>query len=136
MNQLKESRTREINIDNDYDTFVELIRFMYTNQINLNHSNVCAILTLADKYCVDEVVDLCLKFVSQNFNAGAFYQFYNFMVLNSSYQARLKDQLMSSLKRRKHLCMITGDRRWSGLPVEFVEEILSQDDLPIASEAD
>lgn len=135
-NALKESWKKEVLIDDDYDTFVEIIRFIYTSQLNLNHSNVCAVLTLADKYCVDEVLDLCLKFVSQNFNADAFYQFYNFMVLNTSYQARLKDQLMTSLKRRKNLCMITSDRRWSGLPVEFVEEILSADDLPIASEAE
>mmetsp|Transcript_50022 Transcript_50022/g.116871 ORF Transcript_50022/g.116871 Transcript_50022/m.116871 type:complete len:411 (+) Transcript_50022:2-1234(+) len=43
---------------------------------------------------------------------------------------------MSALRHRRWLCMVTEDERWQTLPIDFVEEILNQDDLPITSEAE
>lgn len=133
---LKEGLTREVMISEPRDEFIELIRFTYTNQVDINRINVAGLLMLADKYCIDEVVDLCLKYIKENFDADIFFTFYNITTLNSAYQDKLREQLMAALRQRRNLCSITEDFRWRELPIELVEVILSQDDLPIASEAE
>lgn len=133
---LREAIVREVVIAEPHDEFIELIRFIYTGHIDINRGNVARLLALADKYCIDEVVDLCLKHIKDNFDADMFFNFYNFTTLNSAYQDKLKDQLMSTLRQRRNLCSITDDPRWAELPIELVEVILSQDDLPISSEAE
>mmetsp|Transcript_38141 Transcript_38141/g.119002 ORF Transcript_38141/g.119002 Transcript_38141/m.119002 type:complete len:542 (-) Transcript_38141:87-1712(-) len=133
---LREGLTREVVIAEPRDEFVELIRFIYTHQVDIGRVNVAGLLMLADKYCIDEVVDLCLKYIKDNFDADIFFTFYNFTTLNSAYQEKLREQLMAALSQRRNLCSITEDARWRELPIELVEVILSQDDLPIASEAE
>lgn len=133
---LREGITREALICEPRTEFVELLRFIYTNQVDINEHTVVGLLTLADKYCIDEVVNLCLKYVKDNFDADMFFTFYDITTLNSTYQAKLKDQLMSAMLLRRNLCAITDDPRWEELPVSLVESILRQDDLPIASEAE
>mmetsp|Transcript_58899 Transcript_58899/g.164544 ORF Transcript_58899/g.164544 Transcript_58899/m.164544 type:complete len:565 (-) Transcript_58899:83-1777(-) len=133
---LREGRTREVQVIEPCDVFVELVRFIYTGHIDINGTNVASFITLADKYCVDEVVDLCMKYVRENFDADSFFLFHNFITFNSTYQEKLKEQLMLSLQKRSNLCSITEDPRWSDLPINVVEEILSLDELPIESEAE
>lgn len=132
----REGRTREVWITEPRDDFIELLRFIYTGQIDIKGCNVAALLTLGDKYCIDDLVDLCLKYIRDSFDVDTFFKFYNFATLNSASFEKLKEQLMASLRQRRNLCAITEDLRWSELPIAFTEEILSQDDLPIASEAE
>mmetsp|Transcript_19500 Transcript_19500/g.42666 ORF Transcript_19500/g.42666 Transcript_19500/m.42666 type:complete len:556 (-) Transcript_19500:154-1821(-) len=133
---LREGRLREVRISEPCEEFVELLRYVYTSQIDVNRGNVAVLLPLADKYCIDEVVDLCLKHIKENFDADTFFDFYKFMTLSSNYQEKLKEQLKSALRQRRNLCAITGDPRWKELPIDFAEEILLQDDLPVATEAE
>lgn len=134
--RMREARSKEVVIEDDYDRFVDLLRFIYTNQLDVHKKNVAAMLSLADKYCVDEIFELCLKWIQANFSADAFFDLYVFTRLQVTFQNPLKEQLMASLRRRRHLCMIAEDPRWRDLPVEFVEEVLQLDDLPINSEAE
>lgn len=133
---LREGRTREVIVADPRESFLELVRFIYTNQIDINQQNVGDILALADKYCMDEVLDLCLKYLRDNFDPEVFFTFYNSMALSSGFQERLKEQLMSALRQRSNLSCVTEDERWRELPVEIVEEILSLDELPISSETE
>mmetsp|Transcript_109166 Transcript_109166/g.305219 ORF Transcript_109166/g.305219 Transcript_109166/m.305219 type:complete len:569 (-) Transcript_109166:82-1788(-) len=131
-----EGITREIHISEPRDEFMELLRFVYTNQLDIDRANVVGLLTLADKYCIDDVLDLCLKYIKEHFDADMFFQFCTFTSLNSAYFEKLKEQLMSALHQRRNMCLIAEDERWQELPVALVEAILSQDDLPITSEAE
>jgi len=133
---LREGLRREIHVCENHAEFVELLRFMYTNHIEVKHHNVAGLLTLADKYCIDEVMDICLKFIKDNFDSDIFFAFYNFTALDSAYQDKLREHLMAALRQRCNLWSITEDQRWQELPVAIVELILSQDDLPIESEAE
>jgi len=133
---LREGITREVVISEPRVEFVELIRFIYRNQVEINQHTVLGILSLADKYCIDEVVDLCLKYIKDNFDADMFFNFYNITTLNSTYQEKLKDQLMNALQHRRNLISVTDDPRWGELPLALVEMILLQDDLPITSESE
>merc|ERR1719247_89803 len=133
---LREGQTREVTITDPREDVVEIIRFIYTGHIEIKDANVGSLLTLADKYCIDEVLELCLKYLQNSFDTDAFFSFYNIATLNSAFQERLKEQLMGALKQRRNLCSVTEDERWRDLPVEYVEEILSMDDLPISSETE
>jgi hypothetical protein len=133
---LREGRTKELHFQDPREDILELIKFIYTGQIDINPNNVGGLLSLADKYCMDDVVELCLKFLKENFDADSFFSFYNFTALNTAFQDKLKEQLMGALKLRRNLCAVTEDERWRELPVECIEEILSMDDLPISSEAE
>jgi len=133
---LREGRTREVIITDPHEEFVEILRYIYTGQIDVNIANVQGLLALADKYCIDEVLDLCLKFVQDKFDAETFFSFYNFTALKTSFGEKLKEQLMTALRQRRNLVAVSEDERWSELPVDFVEELLSLDDLPITSEAE
>eukprot|EP00929_Paragymnodinium_shiwhaense_P089099 TRINITY_DN49338_c0_g1_i1.p1 TRINITY_DN49338_c0_g1~~TRINITY_DN49338_c0_g1_i1.p1 ORF type:complete len:559 (+),score=101.17 TRINITY_DN49338_c0_g1_i1:82-1758(+) len=134
---LLEGRLREAHLrEGSRDSFVELIRFIYTGQIDIHKATVAELLCLSDKYCIDEVIDLCLKYIRENFDADMFFTFYRYMALSSAYQERIRDHLLSRLRQRRYFCAISEDSRWSDLPLALVEEILSQDDLPLASEAE
>ncbi|CAE6952237.1 BTBD19 [Symbiodinium sp. CCMP2592] len=87
---LREGITREALISEPRTEFVELLRFIYTNQVDINEHTVLGLLTLADKYCIDEVVDLCLKYIKDKFDADMFFTFYDITTLNSTYQDKLK----------------------------------------------
>mmetsp|Transcript_93399 Transcript_93399/g.166144 ORF Transcript_93399/g.166144 Transcript_93399/m.166144 type:complete len:521 (+) Transcript_93399:36-1598(+) len=133
---LREGVSREAYICEPQKEFVELLRFIYTNQVDVNRMTVAGLLILADKYCIDEVVDVCLKYIKENFDADIFFTFYSIATLNSAYQDKLKDQLKTALRQRRNLCAITEDVRWKQLPIGLVEDILGQDDLPISCEAE
>lgn len=133
---LREGRSREVLVTDPREDVIEIVRFIYTSNIEITHVNVGGLVTLADKYCIDEVLELCLKFVRENFDADAFFNFYNFTAVNSAFQERLKEHLMTALKERRNLCLMTEDARWCELPVENIEEILSMDELPISSETE
>ncbi|KAK3100650.1 hypothetical protein FSP39_023079 [Pinctada imbricata] len=48
------------------DNFKTLIRFLYTDQANLNEENAIPVLHLADKYDVPLLYDRCVKFLNNN----------------------------------------------------------------------
>lgn len=133
---LREAREKEIVVYEPHEEFLALLRFLYKGNIDVNMDIVPTLLSLSDKYCIDEVVDICLKHLKDNFNADVFFTYNNFATLNSTYHQKLKDQLMDALKRRRNLCTVTEDPRWQEMPVSIVVEILSQDELPISSEAE
>eukprot|EP00403_Amphidinium_massartii_P005530 CAMPEP_0178374658 /NCGR_PEP_ID=MMETSP0689_2-20121128/2489_1 /TAXON_ID=160604 /ORGANISM="Amphidinium massartii, Strain CS-259" /LENGTH=526 /DNA_ID=CAMNT_0019994633 /DNA_START=16 /DNA_END=1593 /DNA_ORIENTATION=+ len=133
---LREGRSGELVVNDSYEEFLELLRFLYTGQIEINTSNAPGLLALSDKYCIDDVLDLCLKFVQLHFSADLFFNLYSLSLLNTSFQEKLKEQLMAALTRRRNFCAVTQDRRWAALSIDFVEELLSHDDLPVMSEAE
>jgi hypothetical protein len=134
--QLREGRTGEVLLTEERDEFVELLRFMYTSQVDINRGNVVGLLTLADKYCIEDVVDLCLKHVKDHFDADMFFNFFELTTFSSAYRDKLNDQIMSALQQRRHFCSVIEDPRWCSLPLESVEVILAHDNLPVASEAE
>lgn len=134
--QVREGARRELRIAEPREEFLELLRFMYTGNVDLQRHDVLSLLALADKYCIDEVFQMCLKQIKENFDADTFYSFYELTTAKTFYRDRLTDQFVSALNQRRNLCSITCDRRWCQLPVEVVEAILCQDDLPVSSEAE
>ena len=121
-------------VDDEPEVLLELLRFIYLSQINIDSSNVKAILRIADKYNVEEVVTLCLKWMGDNFTASLFYSMRNFELSNDHFRTMLKHSLLLSMGSRRNFSLVTEDPQWQQLPCDFVVEVLSRDDLPIVSE--
>ena len=56
--------------DCEYDSLLELFRYMYSDEVNLNGSNVVEVLFLAKKYMVPSLVDKCMKFLQDNLESS------------------------------------------------------------------
>ena len=56
--------------DYDYESLLELFRFMYTDEANLNGSNVMQVLYLANKYIVPSLAEKCTEYLRDNLKAS------------------------------------------------------------------
>jgi len=52
--------------DCEYDSILELFRYMYSDKVNLSGSNVMGVLYLAKKYMVPSLADKCMKYLQDN----------------------------------------------------------------------
>ena len=56
--------------DCDYESLLELFRFMYTDEANLSGSNVMQVLYLANKYMVPSPAEKCTEYLRDNLKAS------------------------------------------------------------------
>jgi len=56
--------------DCDYQSLLELFRFMYTDEANLNGSNIMQVLYLANKYMVPSLAEKCTEHLRDNLKAS------------------------------------------------------------------
>ena len=52
--------------DCEYESLLELFRYMYCDEVNLNHSNVMGVLYLAKKYMLPSLADKCVEYLQDN----------------------------------------------------------------------
>ena len=52
--------------DCDYESLLELFRYMYSDEVNLSGSNVMGVLYLAKKYIMPSLADKCAKYLQEN----------------------------------------------------------------------
>jgi len=52
--------------DCDYESLLELFRFMYSDEVKLDGSNVMGVLYLAKKYMVPSLADKCMEYLEDN----------------------------------------------------------------------
>ena len=51
--------------DCDYESLLELFRYMYSDEVNLSGSNVMGVLYLAKKYIVPSLTDKCTEYLKE-----------------------------------------------------------------------
>ena len=51
--------------DSDYESLLELFRYMYSDEVNLSGSNVMGVLYLAKKYIVPSLTDKCTEYLKE-----------------------------------------------------------------------
>ena len=56
--------------DCDYESLLELFRFLYSDNVNLSGSNVMQVLYLANKYLVPSLVEKCKEYLRDNLIAS------------------------------------------------------------------
>ena len=64
--ELSETRDSIELPDCEYESLLELFRYMYSDEVNLNGSNVMGVLYLATKYIVPSLADKCTEYLSNN----------------------------------------------------------------------
>lgn len=57
--------------DCEYPSLLELFRFIYSDEVNLNADNVMQVLYLAKKYMLPSLVDQCTDFLGKNLDASS-----------------------------------------------------------------
>ena len=56
--------------DCEYDSLLELFRYMYSDEVILSGSNVMGVLYLAKKYMVPPLADKCMKYLQDNLDSS------------------------------------------------------------------
>ena len=56
--------------DCDYESLLEMFRYLYSDEVNLSGSNVMQVLYLANKYMVPSLADKCAKYLRRNLKAS------------------------------------------------------------------
>ena len=56
--------------DCEYESLLELFRFLYSNEVNLSGSNVMQVLYLANKYMVPSLAEKCTEYLRDNLTAS------------------------------------------------------------------
>ena len=56
--------------DCDYESLLELFRFLYSDEVNLSGSNVMQVLYLAKKYLVPSLADKCTEYLREHLEAS------------------------------------------------------------------
>ena len=54
----------------DYKGLLELFRFVYSDEVNMNADNVMHVLYLAKKYMLPSLADKCSEFLRENLHAS------------------------------------------------------------------
>ena len=52
--------------DCEYESLLELFRYLYSDEVNLNGSNVMGVLYLAKKYMVPSLAENCIKYLQDH----------------------------------------------------------------------
>eukprot|EP00929_Paragymnodinium_shiwhaense_P115444 TRINITY_DN8431_c0_g2_i1.p1 TRINITY_DN8431_c0_g2~~TRINITY_DN8431_c0_g2_i1.p1 ORF type:complete len:813 (-),score=143.84 TRINITY_DN8431_c0_g2_i1:712-3150(-) len=137
-------RLSEVAVEDEPEIFLEMIKFVYLNTCHVDQSNVKALMHVADKYGIEDIVRYCLQWMQEHFAVSLFYHFFTFKFKNADFARLLRQSLLYSLRSRRHFAMVTGlegkddgvNSKWQTLPVSFVEALLGSDDLPVVSEAE
>ena len=56
--------------DCEYESLLEMFRFMYSDEVNLNPDNVMQVLYLAKKYMLPSLADKCTEYLGKNLDAS------------------------------------------------------------------
>ena len=48
-----------------------MLKFVYLNTINIDHSNVKVLLSMADKYHIEDILRQCLQWMQEHVTAAA-----------------------------------------------------------------
>lgn len=126
----------EVMVDDEPEVFLEMIRFVYLNTCHVDQGNVKALMHIADKYCIEDIVKHCLQWMQDNFTVGLFYHLLTVQMSHEHFGRLLWNSLLKALRSRRHFALVTADaeEHLEKLPVSFVEALLRSDELPVISE--
>eukprot|EP00397_Hematodinium_sp_SG-2012_P016441 GEMP01016772.1.p1 GENE.GEMP01016772.1~~GEMP01016772.1.p1 ORF type:complete len:579 (+),score=113.46 GEMP01016772.1:133-1869(+) len=124
-------------VDDDYESFVEIIRFLYLNTLTIeNVANFWGLLRLSDKYGVLDVATRCLSWIEKHFSPDAFYAFFDngISLKNEALVERSENRFLTILKSRRHFQSVSEDPRWGNIPPRFFERLILEENLSLSGE--
>eukprot|EP00928_Gymnodinium_smaydae_P008123 TRINITY_DN12940_c0_g3_i1.p1 TRINITY_DN12940_c0_g3~~TRINITY_DN12940_c0_g3_i1.p1 ORF type:complete len:874 (-),score=183.43 TRINITY_DN12940_c0_g3_i1:57-2579(-) len=135
---MNESASVSVFVDDEPEVFLEMLKFVYLNTCHVDHSNIKALMIIADKYGIEAIIVYCMQWMQNHFTASLFYNFLTFDLKNAHFRELMLQSFLLALQSRRNFILVTEDEvaKWDKLPVSFVEALLSSDELPVASEAE
>ena len=111
--------------DCEYNSLLELFRFMYSDEVNLSGSNVMEVFYLAKKYMMPSLVDKCSEYVQSNLNPS---NVLSILPLAETYDDKaLVDRCWKVIDTQSEE-VVTSDG-FATIQRSFLEEIISRDTL-------
>ena len=118
--ELAETRDSVELPDYEYDSLLELFRYMYSDEVILSESNVMGVLYLAKKYKVPSLADKCAEYLHDNLAPSNV-----FSILPSAQKYEHKDLVTKCWKMINEQTELTDLRQLRGLYLkELLKEIL------------
>ncbi|XP_071146190.1 BTB/POZ domain-containing protein 6-B-like [Mytilus edulis] len=106
-------------------SFKLMLKFIYTDDVEINYDNVEVLLLAGDKYCIQVLKDKCVCFLKKKMNTD-----YVFTVLKIAFginMEELKSCALEYILRNGHNCLKSVS--FVKLPGEYVKHIIKSDTL-------
>jgi len=113
--------------DCDYESLLELFRFLYSDEVDLNGSNVMGVFYLAKKYMVPSLADKCTKYLRDNLDSS---NVFNILPLAEKYEEKtLVDQCWKVIDEQSEEAV--KSEGFATIERSLLEEVVKRDSLNI-----
>ena len=116
--------------DCEYDSLLELFRYMYSDEVNLSGNNVMGVLYLAKKYMVPSLAEKCTKYLQENLNPSNVFSILPFALKYE--EKNLTDQCWKVVD--KHTKEALKSDGFATIDRSLLEEVVVRDTLTIEEE--
>ena len=114
--------------DCEYESLLELFRYLYSDEENLNGSNVMGVLYLAKKYMVPSLADKCSKYLRDNLDAS---NVFNILPVAQKYEEKeLNDRCWEVIDNQSEEAVKSGG--FTTIEHSLLEAVVSRDTLTIS----
>ena len=113
--------------DCDYDSLLELFRYMYSDEVNLSGSNVLGAFYLAKKYMVLSLADKCTEYLQNNLDSS---NVFDILSLAQKYEEKtLVDQCWKEIDEQTEEAV--KSEGFATIERSLLEEVVKRDSLNI-----
>ena len=113
--------------DCEYESMLELFRYLYSDEVNLTGSNVMQVLYLAKKYMVPSLADKCSKYLRDHLDAS---NVFNIMPMAQKYEEKeLTDRCWEVIDHESQTAMESDG--FTTIEHSLLEAVVSRDTLAI-----
>ena len=113
--------------DCEYESLLELFRYLYSDEVNLSGSNVMKVLYLAKKYMVPSLADKCSKYLRDHLDAS---NVFNILPMAQKYEEKeLTDRCWEVIENRSEEAVKSDE--FTTIEHSLLEAVVSRDTLTI-----
>ncbi|XP_067050091.1 BTB/POZ domain-containing protein 6-like [Acropora muricata] len=113
--------------DCEYESLLELLRYLYCDEVNLTGSNVMNVLYLAKKYMVPSLADKCSKYLRDHLGAS---NVFNILPMAQKYEEKeLTDRCWEVIDNQSQTAMKSDG--FTTIEHSLLEAVISRDTLTI-----
>ncbi|XP_068748205.1 BTB/POZ domain-containing protein 6-like [Montipora capricornis] len=114
--------------DCEYDSLLELFRYLYSDEVNLSGSNVMGVLYLAKKYIVPSLAAKCTKYLQDHLDPS---NVFTILLFARKYdEEKLVDQCWEMIEKQTEAAV--KSERFTLIDRPLLEELVERDTLDIS----
>ena len=113
--------------DCEYESLLELFRYMYSDEVNLSGSNVMRVLYLAKKYKVPSLADICTEYLQKNLDPS---NVFNILPTAEKYEEKeLVDRCWKVIDRQTEAAVKSDE--FATIERSLLQVVVSRDSLSV-----